>query len=293
MTNLSVTRLSIGTAQFGMNYGIANKTGQTSFNEVVKIIDLARRSGINTLDTAISYGKSEQILGEVGIQDFQVITKLPEISSDVNTESWMREQVENSLSRLKIRQLHGLLLHYPKQLFCDKGEDIIGGLVKIREQGLVKEIGISVYSPEELDNIFTKFTPDIVQLPFNIVDRRFLHSGWLSKLQKYQVEVHTRSSFLQGLLLMSCEEVMQKFPHWSELWNRWFIWLEDNQISPVFACLSFVLSFAEAHRVIIGVDHSHHLADILNMLSNNSEIRDFPSIATDDVKLINPSLWKL
>ncbi len=292
MINTKFCHLALGTAQFGMPYGIASKTGQPSFSEVARIISLARSHNIDTIDTAIAYGDSEKVLGEAGIQDFQVITKLPEVPGDTNVAFWIRQQVEGSLSRLRIKQLYGLLLHKPQQINTGLGEKIIDSLFDLKKKGFVKKIGVSVYSPEELDDIWAKFTPDIVQLPFNLVDRRFLDSGWLSRLQNYQVELHTRSSFLQGVLLMPYEEVIQKFAGWSELWSKWFTWLGDTQISPVFACLNFVLNFSEIDKVIIGVDHSHHLADTLNALTHNSEISEFPLIANNDINLINPSFWK-
>ncbi|APB33966.1 Aldo/keto reductase [Gloeomargarita lithophora Alchichica-D10] len=285
--------LALGTAQFGMPYGIANKTGKPSVDEVAKVIELARSVGMDTIDTALVYGDSENILGEVGVQDFKIVTKLPEVPENLPIDDWIKQQIEASLSHLKIDQLYALLLHKPEQLEFEIGREIINTLVDCKKEGLVKKIGVSVYSPTEMECIFTKFIPDIVQLPFNLVDRRFFDDGWFIKLQKHQVEIHTRSAFLQGLLLMPHQEIRDSFSKWNYVWSKWFNWLEKTKIHPTHGCLEFVLSFPQIHRVVIGVDHSRHLAEILDILIHNPTIREFPSIATDDVELINPSLWKL
>jgi len=238
MNNKNIYRLVLGTAQFGMNYGIANKTGQPSTDEIAKILNLARHHGIHMIDTAIAYGDSEKNLGEVGLEGFEIVTKLPEIPDNTDIESWILAEVQSSLARLRVKQLYGLLLHKPQQINTRLVENIINTLGILKKEKLVKKIGVSVYSPEELSNILTRFIPDIVQLPFNLIDQRFLCTGWFDKLQERNIEVHSRSVFLQGLLLMPYQEVTQKFNRWHQLWNTWFDWLQASK------CHQYVLPFA-------------------------------------------------
>ncbi len=156
-------RLALGTVQFGTTYGVANKIGQVSCEEIDLILDHAWSAGIDTLDTAIGYGESEQRLGEVGVGQWSIISKLPEIPKGcVNVDSWVQDSVEESIKKLKVSSLRGLLLHRPQQLLSPQGEELYSALIKVREQGKVEKIGVSIYSPDELDALWSHFSLDLV-----------------------------------------------------------------------------------------------------------------------------------
>lgn len=175
------SRLALGTVQFGLNYGVANRLGQVSRLDSLSILSMARKHKMMTIDTAINYGDSELCLGEAGAKEFQVVTKLPSIPEDCsNILGWVSEQVAASLQRLNIDRLHGLLLHNPSQLFGNQANEIIRALRLIKESGLVEKVGVSIYSPEDLNHISRIFKLDIVQAPLNLIDRRLVHSGWLN-----------------------------------------------------------------------------------------------------------------
>lgn len=284
-------KLALGTAQFGMTYGINNMAGQVSQHAVQQILQYASLVGMHTIDTAIAYGTSEQCLGLVGVDAFEVITKLPSIPESCNNvEDWMLREVEGSLNRLDITCLHGLMLHRPDQLYGPMGERILASLMRLKEAGLVRKVGVSVYDPEEFDQLFSLADFGIVQCPLNLMDRRLVDSGWLQKLTLKSVEVHTRSSFLQGLLLMERGDIPNKFETWKCYWDRWDEWVRDNNTSRLHGCLSYCLSHKGVDRVVVGVDEKSQLEEIV-AASNVKVIDSFPDLTCSDPNLINPANW--
>ncbi len=284
-------KLTLGTVQFGLPYGIAGNESKVSKTEVEAILALANKHGIDTLDTAVLYGESEAILGSIGVRGWQVVTKLPTIPDHVDVSKWIRQQVTESLSRLCITELSGLLLHRPEQLLV-KGirKEIVSTLCDLKSNGIVEKIGISIYGPEELDHLSNFMDFDIVQAPFSVIDRRMLKSGWLEKLKNNDVEFHARSIFLQGLLLQSKEMQANKFGSWQALWDTWDKWLLDNKVTPLETCLRYPLSFDEIDKVVVGVDNVTQFSEIIS--ATNGEVPIIPdALYTNDVNLLNPTYW--
>ena len=285
-------KLALGTVQFGLKYGVANEAGQVKGAEVDQILIQARKNGINILDTAIAYGTSEEILGKVGVDGFQVVTKLSSLPDNLNNvASWVTEQVRESLARLGQKKLYGLLLHRSRDLFGSKGAQLIRALADLKNSGVVQKIGISIYSPDELEVFCNKIKIDLVQAPLNVADRRMETSGWLDRLKDDGVEVHTRSAFLQGLLLMERSKIPQKFSRWACLWDQWHEKLQDSGASPLEACLAYPLSLEQVDQVIVGVDSASQLSEILQAANNVNEGPDTSFMRSTDLDLINPSNW--
>ena len=287
-------KLALGTVQFGLDYGVANTIGQVDKNEVKKILTFAKQEGINTLDTAIGYGDSEKYLGQAGMDGWNVITKLPEIKAEhSDIDFWVNSQINNSLLHLNVLSVSGVLLHRPLQLLEKNGLRLWSSLEDLKERGIVKKVGFSVYEPDDLDKLWEAgFLPDIVQAPYNIFDQRLKDSGWLSKLNSNKIEVHTRSVFLQGLLLMSSDKRPKYFSKWNNIFDEWDLWLKINNISGIEAALNFVLSEDLIDKIIVGVDSKTQLREIISASKNYTS--DVPKIlnTTDDM-LINPSLWDM
>ena len=284
-------RLALGTVQFGLPYGIANQSGQVSLEGAKKIIDFARLFGVDTLDTAIAYGESESSLGDVGIEGFKVITKLPALPENiVDVSRWVRDQIHASLQRLNATEVYGVLLHHSQQLLDPKGKDVFETLGQLKAEGLVQKIGVSIYAPSELDYIMNAFQIDLIQAPYSLIDRRLQSSGWMHKLNDAGVELHTRSAFLQGLLLMPINVIPEKFKHWLPLFSTWHSWLRDNNISPVQACIGFVQAHPQITKVVVGVQTMEQLEQLIQVdkrLPNTG----YPDIDCFDNDLINPSNW--
>jgi len=284
-------KLALGTVQFGLPYGIANKHGQPSLQEVARIIDLARSSEIDLLDTAVAYGESEVRLGQVGIEGFKVVTKLSSFSGDVSRiKNWAEDELHCSLGRLGLAKTYGLLLHAPNQVLEAGGRALVKALQDLKNRGLVEKIGVSVYSPDELDAIMPLFPFDLVQAPFSVIDRRLLRSGWLGRLKERGVEIHARSIFLQGLLLMPSASIPSRFSEWSAIWNKWHNWLDAARMTPQSACLAFAQSVDGIDRVVVGVESYAQLEDLVRAARVPSP-DSWPQIESNEPELVNPSLW--
>ena len=284
-------RIALGTVQFGLPYGIANQAGQVTRPEAKGMVQLALTSGIDTLDTAITYGDSEMCLGEVGTQDFKLVTKLPAVPDDcADVSAWVKSQVSASLSRLSVTAVYGLLLHRSEQLLGPHGAELYQELQLLKDNGQVQKVGVSIYSPSELAALTPHYRFDLVQTPFNLVDRRIYSTGWLKRLKDDDVEVHTRSAFLQGLLLMAQVDIPSKFAQWGGLWQTWHRWLADHDGSAVQACLAFPLSFPEIDRVVVGADSVSQLAQIFSF-ANSQPLDELPDLQCEDENLINPANW--
>lgn len=284
-------KIALGTVQFGIPYGIANQQGQVIESEAQNILDLARTNGIHTLDTAIAYGESERVLGGMSLDGFDIITKLPSIpNACTDISGWVERELEGSLSRLKVSKIDALLLHSPDQLTSAIGQTLYKALLKQRNEGIVKRIGISVYSPDELSILVKNFQFDLIQAPFNIIDNRLKKDGLFERIALSGTKLHVRSVFMQGLLLMSATSRPEKFNRWSSLWLTWDKWLKEVNLTPLQACLRYALSVPEIEKVILGVDSSVQLSEILRATEGSCPI---PPLALNcsDLELLNPSLW--
>jgi len=160
------------------------------------------------------------------------------------------------------------------------------------EKKLVNKIGYSIYNPDDLEVLFPSFPPEIVQAPYSILDRRLALSGWLDRMTQNNTEVHIRSVFLQGLLLMKKNERPKKFKRWSNIWEAWDLWLDEHKLTALQVSIAFAMMDSRISKVIVGV---HSLSQLEEIMSNiNLKINEFPySIDVDDPELLNPSNWAL
>jgi len=285
-------KIVLGTVQLGLDYGVANSGGKIKNDEAERIIQLSSRAGITKLDTAAIYGNSEEVLGKIGVDKFDVITKVPKHPAGTeDVKKWVIGKVNASLSSLKIESIYAVMLHDASILSTSDGELYWNALSDLRKDGVINKVGYSIYEPKELDLYFEKFQPDIVQAPYNILDRRLKESGWLNKLNDNSIEVHVRSVFLQGLLLMSEKQRPQYFNQWQELWKKWDQWLLSENISALEATLGFVVNDQEIDNIVVGVDSTQQLQGILTASEKYGVIH--PKLSSSDMALLNPSRWIL
>ena len=292
--NNFASKLSIGSAQFGLNYGITNKSGKVNHSDVSNILELAKKNNVNHIDTAISYGDSESILGKVGVKDFRISTKLPPLLGiDSNFYNLIKEMMLESISRLKINTLDYVLLHRPEDLIGSRGKNIKNALLKLKSDGLVKKIGISIYSPSILNDIACIKDLDIVQSPLNVFDQRIIKSGWLSKLKDLNIIFHARSIFLQGLLLSNKNNIPSYFYQWKDEFEDWEDFTNKNNISKLYAAIKFVNEITEVDKLIIGFEDQKQFMQSIEAFNNTEKYRiNYDGLSSDDDKLINPLNWK-
>jgi aryl-alcohol dehydrogenase-like predicted oxidoreductase len=292
-------RLGLGTVQFGMNYGKVDPQNQTSAEEVAQILSYAYENGIRTLDTAFSYGNSESVLGSTlqPNQEFEIVTKTPTFGSDEVTIASAEQLLtgfNESLKRLNKPHVYGLLIHHAQDLIKDKKGHLFSALEKLKSQGLVKKIGISVYTGEEVSILLKRYSIDLIQIPINILDQRLIQSGALKELKEKGVEVHARSVFLQGLLLLDPERLSPFFKPVSGVLKNLRNFLTENKLSAQDGALLFVKKIKEIDCVLTGVNNLDQLNSNLESYQRtaNLSLNDFEQFAVSDATFLNPALWK-
>ena len=294
--NKFASKLGLGTVQWGMQYGVSNKCGQTSSEEVSQIMKLAQGAGISLLDTACLYGNAEQVLGRLNLSPFRVITKTPKFCKDRVSKAdveCISRTFDKSLQKLRLKSVYGLLLHDVNDIFSPNGSRLVGALEQLKSQGLVSKIGISVYNSFQIKKALDYFKPDIIQLPINVLDQRLIKDGSIAYLSKLGIEVHARSVYLQGLLLMNVnDDVPKYFEPWLPLLLKWHKYCHDQSISPLHAALGFVCGLKGVSHALVGVQSHNQLNEILDGLTI-CDFLDFEQFATDDCNIIDPSVWSL
>lgn len=291
-----MSELGLGAAQFGMPYGIANRSERTAHDELVEIIALAGENGIRVLDTAALYGDSERALGAAlpSAHGFRIVTKTPVFSgsdsvADTNT---LKVTFEQSLSNLRQQKLYALLVHHADDLLKPGGDALWKAMDDLRGQGLIEKAGVSVYTGAQIDSILARFDPQVVQLPVSIIDQRLVESGHLAKLRRRNIEIHARSVLLQGLLLMNPGERPAYFSQFDSEFSSFNRFLSRYGLTPLEAALSFVSDLEDIDAAIVGVTSRAQLAACLDAFHPPSAARpDFSAAACRSESLLNPALW--
>ncbi|MBR4793258.1 MAG: aldo/keto reductase [Bacteroidaceae bacterium] len=273
-------KLVLGTVQFGLQYGV-NSAGRPSQEAVKIILNAAAEGGITTLDTSSAYGNSEEVLGDsiATPKQFQIVSKYP------NGEVPVSEMFNSSLKRLKINQLYGYLLHH-FEVFKNNPK-VWNEFIALKESGKVQKIGFSLYNPEELEFILKNESPfDLIQVPFNIFDKKFL--PYMKDLHDKGVEIHVRSTFLQGLFFKDRKALPEKL----EPMKKYLIQLDEfsdkSELSISEIALNYNLQNPYIDGVLIGVDNVEQLQMNLN------SVKDTPidiEIEVKEQELLNPSNW--
>ncbi len=279
----------------GLPYGIANPAGRTPAAEAAAIIAAAGRLGIVLLDTAPGYGVSEEIIGSSLPKGhrFRIVTKTPLGGPEADGEQ-SADRLEitflSSLTKLGQTKLYGLLAHRASDLLSPGGSRVFDRMIALRERGLVEKIGASVYSAAEIDAILDRFDIDLIQVPVNVFDQRLLRSGHLKKLRSRGVEIHARSLFLQGLLLMPPEEVPARLGTLSTVSAAYHGILRDKGLSPVRGALGFIAGIGEIDVALVGVDNRAQLDEIHAAFGFRDDM-EYGRFAVDDEALVDPSRW--
>ena len=292
-----MSKLALGTVQFGMSYGVSNKHGQTTREQIIKILELAQKNDIRVLDTASSYGNSENILGGV-LDDFdcKIILKTPHFNDEVSIIKQLEllnKTFSRSLQFLGRDKAYGLLIHNCNDLFNYCGEKLFGEMERLRSSGLVKKIGVSVYTGEQIDLLLNNFDIDIIQLPINILDQRLINSGRLEKLKQHGVEVHARSVFLQGLLLMPIKSIPSYFLPIKKNLESFSNKADELSISKLELALGYVSGIKEIDKVVVGVNTVKQFKQIIDASITKVIFSEFNSLSVNDSKFVDPSCWKI
>jgi len=274
-------KIGLGSVQFGLNYGISNKKGQTTYDEVKEILNFACSNNIQIIDTASAYGESEEILGLLDTSRFKIVSKfLPPAENET-----VHFQFNESLKKLRTTKLYGYLAHRPLNLI--EKNSIWNDLIKLQEQGKVQKIGFSLSDPEEYFILKkANINPDLVQVPFNYFDNRFLNI--IIELKEKGCEIHTRSTFLQGLFFMDPFELGDHF----EAIKSELIDLKAKYKSQLQgALIKYAANNAYIDKVILGIENLAQLKENLNAIESAPELDKIEFQFSESI--LNPSKWPL
>jgi aryl-alcohol dehydrogenase-like predicted oxidoreductase len=290
---MKTNKLILGTVQMGLSYGINNPHGKIKDEESHKIFKMAFESDIRFLDSAETYGNAHEVIGDFHTQNpkykFKVITKIPPLDRIDNIDN----KIEQYLQELNINELECLMFHsfqsYKKNL------NLIPQLELSKEKGQIKQLGVSIYTNEELKELIDENIIDVIQLPFNLLDNFSLRGKLLNEAKSKGIIIHTRSAFLQGLVFKNPhdENAIAKLikPQLIEI-NKL---AQDANTSIGTLALAYCIEQSCINQVLIGVDSANQLQFNLNALEYQipkAVIKSINRIKTYNKDLLNPALWE-
>ena len=280
-------KLILGTVQFGLNYGINNSQGKPTKENVFQILNYAYEKGIRFLDTAELYGCAHELIGEYHKlnpdKKFNIITKFPN-EFNVNLEI----KINTYLDQLAVNNLHAILFH--------SFESYINHKVQLNKKiNNVTQIGVSVYTNEQIDEAINDTNIDIIQLPFNLFDNINLRGELLIKAKAKNKIIHTRSVFLQGLFFMKKDNPNSIR---IKLENEFNV-IENISLKSSIPIGSIALNYcliqANIDGVLIGVDSLQQLKENIAFAEDkipNQYLDEINTIRIENIELLNPSMWK-
>jgi aryl-alcohol dehydrogenase-like predicted oxidoreductase len=287
-----INKLVLGTVQFGLDYGINNSNGKVKLDEVFDMLDEAFKRNVRVLDSAKAYGDAHSVIGlyhkNRPNNKFQIITKLPHEFNSAEVEKEILEYCKE----LNVERLNTLMFHSYDSY--KKNETIISTLFNLKAIGLIEKLGVSVYDNVQANNVIKDKGIDLIQLPFNLLDNRFLRSDILKYAKKEGKEVHSRSAFLQGLFFMDRNSSIKHFKSLKYQIGELDKISENFNIPIQKLALAYCINQPEIDKVLIGVDG-------LNQLKSNLDLIDYPNleqaffeidkIKIENENLLNPSKW--
>ncbi|HEY0300852.1 MAG TPA: aldo/keto reductase [Rhizomicrobium sp.] len=285
-----LSRLGLGTVQFGQAYGISNRRGQVPQGDVAAILRRAAEAGIGVLDTAAGYGDAEAVLGGLAAltQPFRVVTKTIALENGLDA---VLARARQSVAALGRGPVDLLLVHSAADLLGPGGGALWNGLLALRDEGLFGGIGISAYVADDPLRLAREFRPDAMQVPVSLLDQRLLQSGALAAIKTLGVEVHARSLFLQGLLFLAEDKLPPKLAAAARHLNMLRSAFAEAGTTPLAAALAFAFGRPEIDVAVVGVTTPDEFDEILRASQAPAPRIDWPACALEDELLLTPSRW--
>ena len=278
-------KIVIGSANFTQKYGAESKI--IGPKEIKKILNLAKKNNIYEIDTAQVYLKNKKIFKNIN-KKFKFLSKIKPNHQWISLE-FCQKQLDKHFYNLNTKKIETLLIHDAGILFTKNGHQIFKNLNELKKKKYFQKIGLSIYNTDCLNYITSNYELDVVQCPYNIIDKRILTTGWFDKLKKRGIETHIRSIFLQGLLVNRLIYKKPYFKKWRQKIDDWFLWLDNNNISPIDYCLNDLLN-CEFDKIIIGINNFENLKEIIYF--KQIDISKMLKLKINDLKLIDPRKWK-
>lgn len=295
-----MNKLCLGTVQFGMQYGINNSLGrQPNIEECFEILDCAVKHGINCFDTASGYGNAEEILGEYKNWDknkINIISKIKPLQTDIqNINSYVLNECESSLKKIGINRFFGYLFHNATDMY---NKELCNALKQCKMEGLAKNVGVSIYSPEDALYAAQLEAIDFIQIPYNVLDQRLNKNNFFDMAKKHNKKIYARSAFLQGLLLMDIIDIKIKLPQAEKYVKEFDEICHKHNFTRKEAAFLFSYANANIDYVVFGVDTKKQLDNNINTIGKIKEfnlcydelLKIFISKEIEN-EILNPSFW--
>lgn len=286
-------KLGLGTAQFGLDYGLTNAAGRVPERDVAAILSEAAQSGVCYIDTAPAYGRAESVLGRLLPRQapFRIISKTRHFNDDVIDPGVVRADLETSLRAIRRRHVHGLLAHRADDLLGRWGERLWAVMEQMKADGLANRIGVSVYTPDQADALMQRFPLDIIQLPLSLLDQRMSLGGQLERLKARGVEIHARSLLLQGVLLSNPEALPPFLSPLKPRLDALAVAARDCDCGIMDLALAFVRLLGRVDVAVLGVTRRRELRALIAAMQRPIPALHFAPFAVDDINLIDPRAW--
>ena len=291
-----MTRLCIGTVQFGMDYGVQGGTRPAS-DDAVRMLDYAVQNGVDAIDTAAAYGTAEEVVGAflkrktVPRDSIQVIskfgTKIFEGAAPAEYGIRLRDAARVSLERLNTDYLDAYICHVPDAV---SDAAIISAMALLKDSGLVRHVGFSVYDPDQVRTCLAADVVDFIQSPYSFLDRRMATSGALAEAKAQGVDLHTRSAFVQGLMLMDVEKIPDHLAATRPIIRDLEAACADAGLSRRALALAYVKANPDISHLVFGVDNLNQLKEIIADFDKSVDPAALKSIA-DKFAAVDPSIF--
>jgi len=292
MAQSARAKLILGTVQFGLDYGITNKSGRPDDNEMDAIL-LGVSGVVDTLDTSIKYGDALDRLSRTSAEGFSIVTKI-----QGNSPQSVAAEIQDTLDRLDRGYVEVVMFHDPK-LFADRtlAIEVAAALQAEKNAGRIRRIGASLYDRRDVHAALDVFRPDVLQLPSSIADRRLLDDGTLSECAHQGIELHFRSLFLQGLLLQNAENLPPGFEGLAPLLCELDRLASTLKVSRQTLCLAWGANLPGAGGLVCGVSSFAEIQPLLNAYENafappiEQGLTELARLIPVDAELLDPRTW--
>ncbi len=286
-------KIVLGSANFGNNYGLNFKNNINKRKDLNILFFEAKKLKINFLDTSPNYKIKKNILVKKKFKEFNIISKLRFTEKEKKNKKLNKIFLKKILKikkNYKIKNFYGILFHRSDDLLSFKKDLLKDTIRLLKKKKICKKFGVSIYDPAELKKVFKIFKPDIIQLPINILDNRFVKSGWINKLYGMNIEIHARSIFLQSLLLNSYKKSPKNIVKNSEILKKFENYCKLKKVTKLDMCLNYIKKFPQISHIIVGVQDANQLKKISISL-NRKKFKSNFNVKKIDKKIIDPRLW--
>lgn len=295
-------QLCLGTVQFGMDYGIRNQK-QPTLEESIEMLDCATQNGIDNIDTANAYGTAEDVVGAflkrktIAREKLFIVSKFrPNLLDDHKEEAYyeiMKKNLENTLQRLGVDYLDAYLLHSARYVY---NEAILDTLARMKIEGYVRNVGVSVYEVDEAIKCIESEKTNFMQLPYSIFDQRMRNGNVFEMAKNSNTQIHARSAFIQGLILMTEEEVPEYLAKAKPIIRKIDEICKKHHLSRIELAMGFVKKQSEISHLVFGIDNIAQLKENIQVFQKDISDDLIDSIAIEfrdiEADIVMPSLWK-